>query len=298
MGLSWRIGRWCQGASASVLLFPVPQTAFAGWRRLAAEVCLLRGAHAGDPGLWIGAWPLHVIAGDGLGPSPAATADPVVFADAALALVGRLIAKLQKLRRAAPDFRERRLPHLAAIQVEVAARLDLTHGRDEAEAGTAEAAAGHVLLANGAPGAVGPWPLVVPHTGGSPSLVVTAGFWGRFLGVLHVTFDAAGRVATYGGNPVLLDASVPEDPTVAAALARYAKPLEELRSSVLGQAETALDAAGCRREECQPGDLLAEAMPEIGPHILRGGLGGAAVGGQLLGLDAQHACGGPRLPDY
>jgi len=59
MGLSWRIGRWCQGASASVLLFPVPQTAFAGWRRLAAEVCLLRGAHAGDPGLWIGAWPLH-----------------------------------------------------------------------------------------------------------------------------------------------------------------------------------------------------------------------------------------------
>jgi len=118
----------------------------------------------------------------------------------------------------------------------------------------------HVLLGNGYPEAVGPCPLVVEAPDGGKTLLVTAGYWGRYLGVLHATFDTAGRVASYEGNPVRLDASVPEDPATLAELERYAKPLEVFRAKSLGQADGPFGAAMCRQEECAAGDLLAEAM--------------------------------------
>jgi nitrate reductase gamma subunit len=59
LGLAWRIDHWRRAKAPAAPLFPLPPTPAATWRRLAAEICLLRGAQAGDPGLWIGAWPLH-----------------------------------------------------------------------------------------------------------------------------------------------------------------------------------------------------------------------------------------------
>jgi len=166
---------------------------------------------------------------------------------------------LPPVRRAVRELKHQRVPII----------IVLSHAGLEADKRLAAAVPGldvivgghsHKLLGNGLPGAVGPSPLVVPHGAGSPTLIVTAGFWGRYLGVLHVTFDAAGRLAHYDGNPVLLDAAMPEDPAIVTALARYAQPLAALRAAVVGRTDTALDAAGCRRDECLPGDLLAEAM--------------------------------------
>jgi len=63
LGLTRRLGRWFLAKPATSPLFPRPSAAPAGWRRLAVEVCLLRGVHAAEPGLWLGAWPLHVALG-------------------------------------------------------------------------------------------------------------------------------------------------------------------------------------------------------------------------------------------
>lgn len=60
LGLARRIARWRRAPAAGAPLFPLPRTRTATWRRLAAELCLLRGLHAGDRNLWLGAWPLHV----------------------------------------------------------------------------------------------------------------------------------------------------------------------------------------------------------------------------------------------
>lgn len=60
LGVAWRIVRWCQAPAAATTLFPTARTTATGRRRLAVEVCLLRGAHASDFWLWAGAWPLHV----------------------------------------------------------------------------------------------------------------------------------------------------------------------------------------------------------------------------------------------
>lgn len=118
----------------------------------------------------------------------------------------------------------------------------------------------HVLLGNGYPEAVGPCPLPVTAPDGATTYLVTAGSWGRYLGVLHVDFDAAGKVTQAVGNPVRLDASVPEDPATLAEVERFGKPLLTFRSKVLGQAEGPIGAAMCRQEECAGGDLMAEAM--------------------------------------
>lgn len=118
----------------------------------------------------------------------------------------------------------------------------------------------HVLLGNGYPEAVGPCPLFVDAPDGGKTAIVTAGYWGRYLGVLHLAFDAAGRVTTADGNPVRLDATVPEDPATLAEVERFAEPLAAFRATVLGQANGPLGSAMCRQEECAAGDLLAEAM--------------------------------------
>lgn len=60
LGMVWRVGRWCRGATAPTLLFPLPETKIGRCKRAVLELCLLRGTHASDFGLWIGAWPLHV----------------------------------------------------------------------------------------------------------------------------------------------------------------------------------------------------------------------------------------------
>lgn len=118
----------------------------------------------------------------------------------------------------------------------------------------------HVLLGNGYPEAVGPCPLVVNGPDGGKTYIVTAGSWGRYLGVLHVDFDAQGRVAKAEGNPVPLNAAMPEDPATLAEVERFAEPLKAYRATVVGKTEAAVGAAMCRQEECAGGILMAEAM--------------------------------------
>ena len=43
-----------------------------------------------------------------------------------------------------------------------------------------------------------------------PVLVVQAFMQSKYLGVLDVTFDEAGVLTNWGGNPVLLNGSIPQ----------------------------------------------------------------------------------------
>lgn len=56
----------------------------------------------------------------------------------------------------------------------------------------------------------GPYPYVVNRTGGSQAVVVQEYWFGKFLGKLELTFDEQGKITSYGGNPILLDANVKE----------------------------------------------------------------------------------------
>lgn len=115
----------------------------------------------------------------------------------------------------------------------------------------------HTLLSNTAEGAAGPYPTVVNDVP-----IVHARSYGTYLGELTVTFDDEGNLLSAVGDPILLDASVPEDEATLARVAELAIPLEEIRARVVAEAADAIDGerASCRAMECEMGNLVAEAM--------------------------------------
>ncbi|HAJ37813.1 MAG TPA: multifunctional 2',3'-cyclic-nucleotide 2'-phosphodiesterase/5'-nucleotidase/3'-nucleotidase [Chloroflexi bacterium] len=120
----------------------------------------------------------------------------------------------------------------------------------------------HTLLANTIEGASGPYPTVVDSPSGAPVLIVQAEAYGKYLGNLEVTFDADGVASAWQGEPILLDASVAEDPDVLARVQALGQPLAELRNTVVGQSAIELDGSrtSCRFGECTMGNLIADAM--------------------------------------
>ncbi|MBW8269351.1 bifunctional metallophosphatase/5'-nucleotidase [Caldovatus aquaticus] len=149
----------------------------------------------------------------------------------------------------------------------------------------------HTLLADGLAGAAGPHPLVADGPD-RPVRIVQAGAYGRWLGRLDLDLAPDGRVAAHGGACRPVGADAPEDPEVAALVARLAAPLEATRRRPVAHAAAAFGLGGCRSGECALGTLLAEAMlaavpaAEVAIHNgggMRAGLPAGAISlGDLL----------------
>ena len=117
----------------------------------------------------------------------------------------------------------------------------------------------HTPLSNTSDRAAGPYPTMINGVA-----IVQAYAYGKYLGALNVTFDDDGKLLAAEGEPILLDASVAEDPAVKARVTEAAQPLEEIRNKVVASAASAIDAGreSCRAGECQMGNLVADAMLE------------------------------------
>jgi 5'-nucleotidase len=120
----------------------------------------------------------------------------------------------------------------------------------------------HSLLETGNKDAAGPYPMVVKNPSGRDVVVVTAGAFSLHLGQIDVTFDGAGNVVRWEGKPHRLGADVARDPVVQARVDQFAAPLATLRAQVLGAATAELvgDGAICRFQECNLGNLIADAL--------------------------------------
>ncbi len=120
----------------------------------------------------------------------------------------------------------------------------------------------HTLLSNTDEDASGPYPTVVNAPNGNPVLIVQDGAYGKALGNLQVAFDADGVPTSWSGEPIVLDATVEEDPAILARVQELAVPLEELRNTVVGETVTDLDGdrTSCRFGECTMGNLMTDAM--------------------------------------
>ncbi len=120
----------------------------------------------------------------------------------------------------------------------------------------------HTLLGNGHTSAAGPYPVIVKSPSGRDVPIVQAAAYSQYLGRLDLTFDAAGKLTGWGGNTLLLDHQVPEDPLIKAQVEILAKPLEAVRTKVVGRLDAPLggDREGCRRAECTIGNFVADAI--------------------------------------
>lgn len=115
----------------------------------------------------------------------------------------------------------------------------------------------HTLLSNAQEGAAGAYPTMV---GDVP--VVQAYAYSKFLGEITLTFDDDGNLISAEGEPILLDASVTPDADFAARVAEMGAPIEEMKQRVVANSAAAIegDRAVCRVQECEMGNLVADAM--------------------------------------
>ena len=115
----------------------------------------------------------------------------------------------------------------------------------------------NTLLSNTSDRAEGPYPTMVGNTA-----IVSAYAYGKFLGELNVTFDDAGEIVEAKGEPLIMDAAVTEDSTTKERIAELAVPLDEIRNKVVAETAEPIDGdrANCRAQECQMGNLVADAM--------------------------------------
>ncbi|RRJ65831.1 bifunctional metallophosphatase/5'-nucleotidase [Paenibacillus oralis] len=102
-----------------------------------------------------------------------------------------------------------------------------------------------------------------------PTLIVQTGEYNEHLGQLDVTFDDKGVLTEWKGGLIDLNAQddadnyvIKGDAEAVAKLAEYADPLEELKQTVVGESDVALDGErdSVRKQETNLGDLVADGM--------------------------------------
>ncbi|MDE0695096.1 MAG: 5'-nucleotidase C-terminal domain-containing protein [Boseongicola sp.] len=115
----------------------------------------------------------------------------------------------------------------------------------------------NTLLSNTQERADGPYPLMVGNTA-----IVQAYAYGKFLGEIDITFDGDGNIVEAVGEPILLDASVPEDENTKKRVGELAEPLDAIRKKVVAEAGEFIEGGRsvCRVEECPMGNLVADSM--------------------------------------
>ncbi|MBW03841.1 5'-nucleotidase, partial [Eschrichtius robustus] len=108
----------------------------------------------------------------------------------------------------------------------------------------------------------GQYPFIVTSDDGRQVPVVQACAFGKYLGYLKVEFDEKGNVVTSHGNPILLNSSILEDPSIKADINKWRIKLDNYSSQELGKTVVYLDGTtqSCRFRECNMGNLICDAV--------------------------------------
>ncbi|PTW59114.1 5'-nucleotidase [Breoghania corrubedonensis] len=120
----------------------------------------------------------------------------------------------------------------------------------------------HTYLANSDDKAEGPYPTFIDTPEGGKTAIVQAYAYGKFLGEVNVVWNDAGELVSAAGAPVLMDAGIAQDEGTSKRVAELAAPLDELRNQIVGRTSAPIDGSRdvCRKQECEMGDLVADAM--------------------------------------
>ena len=104
----------------------------------------------------------------------------------------------------------------------------------------------------------GTYPFIVTQPAQKKGPVVQAYAYTKYLGDLQLSFDDNGDMISYGGNPILLVQSMPEDQTILSQLKPYKEDLEELMKEIIGS--TKIDLETYRNRESPLGNFITDSM--------------------------------------
>ncbi|XP_064119251.1 snake venom 5'-nucleotidase-like [Macrobrachium nipponense] len=106
------------------------------------------------------------------------------------------------------------------------------------------------------------YPFIATQSSGKKVPVVQAYAYGKYIGRLDLTFNNAGEVTSWGGNPILLDNSIEQDPMVLEELVPWRQRVKEISREEIGKTYVFLDGQtlSCRMRECNMGNLETDAI--------------------------------------
>lgn len=81
----------------------------------------------------------------------------------------------------------------------------------------------------------------------------------KYLGYLHLEFDGQGNILEIDGTPILLNGTIERDADVLELLDVYRPGVLALQNEIIGYTRVHLEGS-CRRQECNLGNFIADAM--------------------------------------
>lgn len=113
----------------------------------------------------------------------------------------------------------------------------------------------------------GPYPTVVQNSE-SKVLLVSAWEWGKVFGRIKVTFDDAGKVKSWAdAAPILVNDSIPDDPTAQSLIAAFQKPIEGMKKTVIATTPIPLTRDNEDEGDSLLGNIITDAMLAYGSKI-------------------------------
>lgn len=157
----------------------------------------------------------------------------------------------------------------------------------------------HLLFSNTEPDAdVRSYPLVIDN-GRQKVLLAHCGYYGKYAGLLQVTFNAAGEPEQWAGDSILMDGSIRPSARVAALFLPYKEILDAEESEIVGYSAVLLDGsdAAMRFQESAFGNLITDVMLAYGSKryqtevaLVNGGsISGSIKPGEVSYNDVKYA---------
>lgn len=113
---------------------------------------------------------------------------------------------------------------------------------------------------------VADYPSVSSDVQGNPVLLVGAYEWGKLLGRIDVTFDQAGHIIDWSGEPIAISAEIAPDSELSEQIASYKEPITEFSSVIIGEAGMYFNGdrnPGVRSQEMALGNLVSDAVLKV-----------------------------------
>ncbi|MDR3690681.1 MAG: bifunctional metallophosphatase/5'-nucleotidase [Fimbriimonas sp.] len=111
------------------------------------------------------------------------------------------------------------------------------------------------------PKSQGAYPTVVKDSQGVSVPIVQCWEWGKVFGHITLDFDAKGRLVRWrNATPIVVDSTIPDDPTVASMVAAFKRPIEALASQAIGEATSGESKESRLGEDSSMADVIADGM--------------------------------------
>uniref|UniRef100_A0A336LSS0 apyrase n=1 Tax=Culicoides sonorensis TaxID=179676 RepID=A0A336LSS0_CULSO len=111
------------------------------------------------------------------------------------------------------------------------------------------------------------YPIVIEQDEGHKVLVVQAGCYGKYVGLLKLTFDNNGKVISWDGNPIYLGNHVKKDPEIEEEMKPWKKAVDKTGNRIIGKSKVLIDHSKCKVMECNAGNFVTDVMVESFQNI-------------------------------